>query len=72
VVAIHRRYVAATREVAAEDAGAELVDLVAAARRTDDPDALFRADGIHFSEAGLDWVAAALADAARPYVAEAE
>lgn len=53
---LHRRYVAITREVAAET-GAALIDLAAEAEAREDVGELFGADGIHFSEAGERWVA---------------
>jgi lysophospholipase L1-like esterase len=47
----------------AEVHGWHVLDLAARANALPDPDAIFLADGIHFTPAGLDWVATQLADA---------
>jgi lysophospholipase L1-like esterase len=71
VVRLHDRYVEATREVAAEDDSSGLLDLVLAVDAAGSPDAIFREDGIHFTDEGLEWAAERFAEAALPYVAAA-
>lgn len=47
----------------ARERGWPVLDLAARADAAPDPDALFLADGIHFTPAGLDWISAELARA---------
>jgi lysophospholipase L1-like esterase len=68
VVEVHDRYVTATREVAAEEESSAVLDLVLAADGAESVDAIFREDGIHFSDDGLEWVAERFAEAALPYL----
>lgn len=48
-------------EPLARERGWHVLDLAASADALPDPDAIFLADGIHFTPAGLDWIATQLA-----------